>query len=191
MNKSAKIKILSVFTLIFLTSGHHALAAKSLNTNRLNPEKTLIENADGDFVGNRPSGEVTKVLIPVTPVQGESGLAVKTNLTIDREEGLMKLSVVGTRVVNRFLTCEVFTVTKESATLYASKAKRGGENEHGGVRQDTVIRADCLDQSNHAAKVLVSFDDESYTVILNDDTLGHAGPRFDIVIGPLPDKKKK
>ncbi len=174
-----------------LAGASSAMAAKSLNTNRLNPEKNLIENADGDFVGNRPSGEVTKVLIPVTPFQGDSGLSVKTNLTINREEGLMKLSVVGERGVNRQLTCEVFTVTNESATLYASKAKRGGENEHGGTRRDTVIRADCVDQSKKAAKAYVSFDEESYTVMLNDDSLNHAGPRFDIVIGPMVEKKKK
>lgn len=184
-------KISLAFALMVLVSSQQSFAAKSLNTNRLNSEETFIQNADGDFVGNRPSGEVTKVLIPVTPLQGDSGLAVKTNLTIDREQGVMKLSVVGERGVNRQLTCEVFTITNESATLYASKAKRGGENEHGGTRQDIVLRADCVDQSKRAAKVLVSFDEESYTVILNDDTLGHTGPRFDIVIGPLPDKKKK
>ncbi len=180
--------VLAIFC-SFMAGLSSADAAKALSTNRLNPEKTLIQNADGDLVLNRTASDVTKVLIPVAPFQGDSGLVVKTNLTINYEDGLKKLSVVGSGGVNRALTCEVFTVTKESSTLYASKAKRGGDIEHGGTRTDTVIRADCVNQAKQPVTAYVSFDDDAYSVILTEslsgDSLNSVSPRFDIVIGPL------
>lgn len=150
--------------------------------------ETVIKQADGDFVGNRPSGDLARVLFPIAPLQGDSGLAVKTDLVIDREVGEMSLSLVGSKIDKR-LRCGVFSIANEATTLFVTKAKRSEELEHKGHRQDRTVKAECEDQKGQRVDAYVSFDTDSYTVILNDGTMNQSNPRFDIVIGPMPKKQ--
>jgi hypothetical protein len=156
--------------------------------------ESLIENADGDLTLNHSAAIVSTAMVPVLPHLGDSGLDVKTNLKIDRDASVLTLSLTADKrgrgkviVPARNFTCDVFSMTAESSDLYVSK-NRMTRDLMNGSRRDTTIRGECKDQFGATSNIVVSYDSESYSILINDDTLKTPNPRFDLVIGPLPIK---
>ncbi|CAN5446106.1 hypothetical protein BH10BDE1_BH10BDE1_06590 [soil metagenome] len=160
--------------------------------------ETLIGNADGDLTVNRSAAIVAVAMVPAITNLGDSGLSVKSTVTIDRENSLLTLSLTSDvrarsglhmeQNIDRRFKCEVFSVTAESTALFVAKSQQTADLDSG-TRRDTVIRADCKDQTGQPHKLVVSYDRESYSILINADTLMTANPRFDLVIGPIPKKK--
>lgn len=168
-------------------------ASAATSTNGFAQSGVTHFKAEGQFTGNRSAAVLARVFVPIASQYGDSDLAVDVDFTMDRLNGKVSLSVKGAvpagAKLDRVLTCDTFSVSKQSEVLYMPKTRETDELKNGGVNTDTIVRAECVDQKHQAANAVVIYDEDGYTVLLNDVTPGGTNPRFDVIVGAIPTKK--
>lgn len=181
-----------------------AIPVPSLAVNVQSASDTEIAfKTEGQFTGNHPASYVLRFMMETTPNYGDSAIAVNTDVKIDRKNSKASISVVGVddptsraSKVDVRLTCAKFTITDQREALFMTRsqetvertAKDGAAYKNGDVSRNNLVRADCVNKEGKKFNAMIIYDESSYTLVLNEGTLGFTNPRFDVILGPMPKK---